>query len=1040
MEPLIRNFFRLVVRNVGPKVTKGHWYEITDVQGVVVGELESLVKRHSRRFDILEAFRHALPKSIYWLGTALLIHETVDLFWPSAVAGSPNAPLLERQIRDPVFAAAVRFMHRRYLAGQAVFATTLQEKSWIGRSLPLHVEATDLLPCLVRILRAIPGATIKLQDLLEIDIGLSMDLRKRGSAAHTAAMHKLDELWRMLVDVGAGQVHMDVLGQKVLRKFRRDGMTQLSLEWMQQNRIPGYMFGVAARPNSTEPRVGSTALRNTHPSRTVQGSAVVKVSPTQPHSPLQLALSTALTPQDAESEEPTPALATRTAKPALVQYLDTEIAPGIGYSQGEARERLRQLLKDRDISTVVCDVKPIRHDRYWRYKAVCQRCQPGTTAVVYKGIYFRRDAGAPARTLTLAQHGVHDHDADVPLQASRIFTPKQEAAAQEYLRSGHDLSAGGLEMFLLAQGCTMTSLPSRMQRSTWLRNHKYQNKNQKASLVAETPCSEVLQRTIAEWPNDEPSAVSDLFLLLSPESYIISDTSVCVPFSCRGMVNIMRRYADTDVAVIVDAKQNCFKDGYSIITSSILCRDKLRNTTLLRSAAGRVQAKLFTSHAAPTVQAVINVEDTDHVLRVFQAMCRLWDMAVPGRRPFKECVRQVQKDFLPAIEAARCRVFPNARPVDDFFHFMEKQGTIEKKLKNLAPVGKREKKFKKRDFGWVIASLHTLRHSPVIDLFSALFTGFVKRLQGQGEEVLAEYLGSAPYATKVSVQILREQWGLHVNEPTPTTDLLFAGWWSGLLGIMPGTDSGSNAKEAFHSLWAKQLGPLAGHSPVSDAFNVMQRLYSDKWQLQLDWHATEPLCVQPPSDTLHFLAGDLLHRCGRSTATDFAEAARSGRVVHQVLDISESLQIVAMCFRVAETNTLDIDAAQHGARLLFLHSADLRTELLQCGLLDRQGWFQLTATKKLFDDIVYVLAKPAWHVPHANYAGPLCTCPCFCRFAACEHAEYAKMLSLRVRTATLSADSIPAAKKRGRKPGQAIGRKDIVHMAKPPVQKRRVKQ
>ena len=155
--------------------------------------------------------------------------------------------------------------------------------------------------------------------------------------------------------------------------------------------------------------------------------------------------------------------------------------------------------------------------------------------------------------------------------------------------------------------------------------------------------------------------------------------------------------------------------------------------------------------------------------------------------------------------------------------------------------------------------------------------------------------------------------------------------------------------------------------------------------------------------------------------------------------MSESLQIVAMCSRVAETNTLDVDAAHHGARLLFLHSTALQAELLHCGLIDSQGWFHLTATKKLFEDIVYVLVKPAWHVPHENYAGPLCTCLCFCRFAACEHAEYAKMLTLRVRTATVRSEAVPAAKKRGRKPGQAMGRKDIVHMAKPPVKKRHVK-
>ena len=61
---------------------------------------------------------------------------------------------------NEVFAASVRFMHARYLAAQALLATSVQEKVWIGRDMPHHIDSSDLVPLVARILRGGPGACI----------------------------------------------------------------------------------------------------------------------------------------------------------------------------------------------------------------------------------------------------------------------------------------------------------------------------------------------------------------------------------------------------------------------------------------------------------------------------------------------------------------------------------------------------------------------------------------------------------------------------------------------------------------------------------------------------------------------------------------------------------------------------------------------------------------------------------------------------------------------------------------------------------------
>jgi hypothetical protein len=89
------------------------------------------------------------------------------------------------------------------------------------------------------------------------------------------------------------------------------------------------------------------------------------------------------------------------------------------------------------------------------------------------------------------------------------------------------------------------------------------------------------------------------------------------------MCNVLRWIADPQVVVFVDTKQSCMAHGWGVITASIAVRGKLRYTTLGRSEGRRVQAGDYTSHAAPVLQAIINVENTDNILQFFDTLKRL---------------------------------------------------------------------------------------------------------------------------------------------------------------------------------------------------------------------------------------------------------------------------------------------------------------------------------------------------------------------------------------------------------------------------------
>ena len=252
--------------------------------------------------------------------------------------------------------------------------------------------------------------------------------------------------------------------------------------------------------------------------------------------------------------------------------------------------------------------------------------------------------------------------------------------------------------------------------------------------------------------------------------------------------------------------------------------------------------------------------------------------------------------------------------------------------------------------------------------------------------------------------------------------------WAGVCGIEEGTAYGDQPQEAQHSDWQAQLEVLGGQANCMDVLPAMQKLYSTRWERAYEWNSKEPLTTQPPDvDPAHH-NGAALKAAGRSPAVLLYEASET-KTIHFVYDWSQHTQMVA----VAQTTEITCDAnlTSAGIQMIFSSGAELENLFLTHKLLEdftdaggtKRRCTQIGPTNRIFKDYCYVCVSKVSMPPFRSAANnPTGTCSSFARYGGCEHVEYVKMLQLRVRDATLSTDTLPMQRKRGRKPGPITAR------------------
>jgi len=251
--------------------------------------------------------------------------------------------------------------------------------------------------------------------------------------------------------------------------------------------------------------------------------------------------------------------------------------------------------------------------------------------------------GLGEKTSVLTSEGDHDHPDDGPADMFSIFAPAQAAVAREYLAEivsagTYDFSSKGLTHASRAKGSHETSPPPAKKRSKLLSNHKPQKLTQpeRKHRVQE------FKRELQAWLRTEQTDRAELFVFDRPAPTLRADKGIIL-FTCKGMVDVFRRYDDETMSFCFDIRQSCAAKGWGVATVSFFVEDKLHNTTLKRMEPRHVQAKMPTSHALHLLQAALNIEAEDHITHFSQGLVHLWDHARPGQAALQKYVIALHK-------------------------------------------------------------------------------------------------------------------------------------------------------------------------------------------------------------------------------------------------------------------------------------------------------------------------------------------------------------------------------------------------------------
>ena len=729
--PIVHNLFTCVVRRLGPRMQSMSCTSCitSSAQGDAVAELEEILKLHARAESLPECFRAAMPKAMYWLGTSILSNHILSQCWgPSLLAlqgwasgqrtrKDVDAPSFVQHVNDDAFSASVAFVHRRYLAGQAVLGVTVSEEAWLGHPPAAAPSDSDLMPLLVRVLRGVAGPYLRATHVLNLDLAMKRALRAPGTEVAENAKRRLAALWRLCEDVGVGVLKAESDGEGYIHKYRRDGLSSKTLSWLQKQRIPGHIFGTAdPSPDPEERRSAKPEMPRPRSSGSMESAPIpggyrspgaacpehtVGVALSGHSSAPATAASAGPTPTTKHSgEQPGPFISsgggdpensclsvvpvqgagTEIVRPAVEKNLIHEVIPGVLLTRPQVRQRLREFLDGQNQRHEVADVKPLSHDHFFLVRGVCLGSAGHPCPVSWRGTYYRHKYGCEAKTWIIKQLGDHLHQG-AGHGSGRLFTPLQKRAAEDILRGSGKI---GFRAFLTAlkQKCGEDPpLPAEPQMQSWLKR----NAPKAPADTREDVRQVTLEMSLAQWEMRDAQRPSDI--ILTADRTLTPDL-LFIPFTCPGMRSTLSRYAAQEACLVVDVKMSVLDDARGIASAGLLVKDAPTLTCIGTDAKGKkVMACALSSHVRIFAMAAFHSESIPHWTAFLHFVCREWARARPqDPRTFEQVVRQINKDHHPAIEAARHSVLPSCRPLDDWWHFMDKESVIASMLN--AGIGK----------------------------------------------------------------------------------------------------------------------------------------------------------------------------------------------------------------------------------------------------------------------------------------------------------------------------------------------------------------
>ncbi len=528
---------------------------------------------------------------------------------------------------------------------------------------------------------------------------------------------------------------------------------------------------------------------------------------------------------------------------------------------------LRDLIRNLDYRCRVEPVYGLRHDKWFLVNGKCLCSEEPKCPVIWRGQYYRRKVGHPAKTWIVRQEGEHPPDSVRGENASgAVCSPMQLAIARRYVAGKPPHTIAGLVGALQEELGMSARLPPRPRMRKWLDNNK------PARPQKPLPPRRInVDVSLAAWHARVPEGLADLVVPVAPP---MDAKRVCIPLTCAGMRKVFSRFDGEEICLLVDRKMKVLRDDYGMASASVLLKDKLRNTTIGKTATGqRVQALALASHADICGLAALNDESTDNWVAFFRWLEEEWRIARPwDKRPLKKVVRLVSKDLAPDIEAAREVVFHESRPLDDWFHFIE----LPTHTAKLSEVTWAKGAFVKRDAGWLLACLRGFRFLPTVDIRSCIWSGFLNRLSAKKEHESRSSC-EVRHTRKKTVRELRECWRIPSCSPDDEAELVFSAHWCGVFGLIPGTAQGSVPLEAKFSPWQRQVAIIGQTASVEDFLPVLPQLL-DRWDEECEWASDAPLRLIPQIADPGLWHGKYLRAVQRCSALDLWDASQTYEV------------------------------------------------------------------------------------------------------------------------------------------------------------------
>ena len=345
-----------------------------------------------------------------------------------------------------------------------------------------------------------------------------------------------------------------------------------------------------------------------------------------------------------------------------------------------------------------------------------------------------------------------------------------------------------------------------------------QNRQKRGKPQQQTISVHEMKGAVERWAAEQPASFADATLttLRLVGTPVFSAKQVCFAWSARGLLNHLRGLHERQpLCLTVDGKQRVASSGGVVATIGIMATSaEPRNTTLSREADGKkMQLKLRTSTVQPILQAYMDAESNENWTWVFETGCDLVEAEFGYR--LEDRVLQVQADFNDGIEHARRQVFPKSRPAYDYPHMMR---AVHSSLSKKTTPALRQR---------VLRVIRVSRHLPTLELFSAVWDWFFAELRADGQKEVVDYL-LKEYFREVPRAILGRMYELRSSPDTPAK-LWWADYWAGALGTHPGSATGTQTLEAFHSFWQRQIQDQVRANPT-EILHTMQRLYDGVWK------------------------------------------------------------------------------------------------------------------------------------------------------------------------------------------------------------------